>query len=481
MGNAVKEVTTVARDLLTGLETREIAGLILLATISIVLLMAAVIATWRNRGLTHRLARAKGIAEAAEAKYARLLETVSDGVLVIPLDGGPIMLSNRRAAELTGYEAGELGNLRANKLFPPKGTENWLENAIVMGKGNFVGVDLQRKNGELALVDVEATSLRHAGRMAIQLTFRPSRSAPEPQRPRRRDGDVSAASAIGTDQVPPALLRMIEEAIERGRSALSLEIAAVVVSPTASTPPTLWLRRNAPAGLLQLNPPAAWLLALGEATDQQGGPVVWLAGSGGWSDALKTLAAQEVRMMTASPILVNGKRQGLLLLGSRTSHLMSPREWDALNQVSGEVSRAVELALQFMRLTDAVEELASAERLYRHLLESAPQVLLAVDAGGRLTFCNAAGRELFYLSANAAIGRSLDELTGGQGVVAHLLQEAMHENTAPARHRVRLTTRMGAPLEAEILIVPSVDAEGTTTGAAVALTPIRSSAEEVTW
>lgn len=421
------------------------------------------------------------VAEAAEAKYARLLEATSDGVLLVPLDGGPIILSNRRAVELTGYEPGELGNLRANRLFPLKGAENWLENAIVMGKGSFMGVDLQRKNGELALVDVDAASLRHAGRMALQMTFQPSRSAPEPQRSRQRTGDVSVVSAVGSEKVPPSLLRTIEEAVERGRTALALEIAAVIVSPTTDAPLSLWLRRNTPSGLLLLTPPAPWLSALSDATDQQGGPVVWLAGSSGWGDALKTLAGQEVRMMTASPILVNGKRQGLFLLGSRTSHLMSPREWDALNQVSNDVSRAVELALQFMRLTDAVGELATAERLYHHLLESAPQALMAVDASGRLTFCNAAGREIFYLSANAATGRSLDELTGGQGIVAHLLQEAMHENAAPARHRVRLTMRTGASLEAEIIIVPSVDAEGTTTGAAVALTPIRSSAEEVAW
>jgi len=98
-----------------------------------------------------------------------------------------------------------------------------------------------------------------------------------------------------------------------------------------------------------------------------------------------------------------------------------------------------------------------------------------------LTFCNAAGREIFYLSAQAAMGRTLDELTGGEGVLAHLLRQAMEKGATPTRHRIRLTVRTGEPLAAEIIIVPSTDSEGNTTGAAIALTPIRRSTEEGTW
>ena len=467
------------RDLLTSLGTREFAMLATLAALTLSLSIAAVSA-WRMRRLTRRLARAKAAIENAEAKYALLLETTYDGVLLVPLDGGNIILGNHRAAELTGYDVSELGHMRADRLFPPKGAENWLESAMVMGKGNFVAVDLVRKTGEIASVDVDAVSLRHAGRMALQLTFRPSRSSPESRR--ARTAETKPAIAIPPDQVPPPLMRMIQEAVERGRTALTMEIAAIVISPTPGGPLSLWLRRNVPAGLLPLNPPARWLSELGEATDQQNGPVVWLAGAEGWSEALDALVIEGIRMMTASPLRAGHRRCGLLLLGSHLSHLMSPREWEVLNQVAQEVARLTELALQFMRLTEAVEELADSERLYRHLLDSAPQALLAVDRAGRLTFCNAAGREIFYLSAQAAMGRTLDELTGGEGVLAHLLRQAMEKGATPTRHRIRLTVRTGEPLAAEIIIVPSTDSEGNTTGAAIALTPIRRSIiEEGAW
>lgn len=468
------------QELLAGLGTEELARLAALtALFCLLLLTVAAVSQWRMRRLTQRLSRAKAAVENAEAKYMQLLEMTHDGVLLVPLDGRSIILGNRRAAELTGYDLNELSQLQADRIFPPRGAENWLESAMVMGKGNFVAVDLVRKTGEIASVDVDAVSLRHAGRMTLQLTFRPSRSFAETRRAHATD--LKPAIAMPPDQVPPSLLRMMEEAVERGRSALVLEIAAVVVVPAPGGAPALWLRRNVPAGLLQLTPPPPWLSELGEATDQQNGPVVWLAGAEGWSKALDALLIEGIRMMTASPLRAGHRRCGLLLLGSHLSHLMSPREWETLSQVAQEVSRLTELALQFMRLTEAVEELADSERLHRHLLDSAPQALLAVDRAGRLTFCNAAGREMFYLSANAVIGRTLDDLTAGEGVLAYLLRQAMETGTTPLRRRVRLTVRTGEPLDAEIVIAPNVDSEGRTTGAAIALTPIRRSDEEVTW
>lgn len=452
-------------------------------TLGLIFILIAVSNFAKRRRQTSRLrvARAKTAVDATEMKYRQLLDISRDAILVAPMDGGAVLLANERASVITGYSMDELSRLRVSQIFPIHGGQDWLERALVLGRGNFEPVDLQRRTGELVEVGADVAHSRHAGRMVLQIAFRPTHGITESRESLDPHQEAHTALGLATEQVPPSLARLLETIVDRIRDTLSLEMAAVVLKQPGREQMTLWLRREIAPGLLSLSPPAPWLLDLVQATEEQKGAVVWMANADGWPTSLDALASEGLRIVAAVPLRMADHRQGLLLLGSHTPRLLAPREWEALIQAGADAERAAEVAWQYTRLAKAADTLAHMEQLYRQLLDVTPQAMAAVDAFGRLTYYNQAAQQLLLLPAKAGVGQTLGELTDGQGALARLLRQVTEAGMGPARHRIHLTPPTGEEMWVDVHIVPFTDSHGKITGASVALTPVRREIEEATW
>ena len=105
--------------------------------------------------------RAEEVLRASESRYRELMEHASDGIFICDLDGRLVQV-NRRACEMTGYDAEEMLTLSIYDLLPagemaesPPDLERVHEDRIALAETR-----IERKNGSAFPVEISAKRIR---------------------------------------------------------------------------------------------------------------------------------------------------------------------------------------------------------------------------------------------------------------------------------------------------------------------------------
>ena len=170
-------------------------------------------------------ARLFAAVQSAEAKYRRLFESASDGIMVIDPATGRILSANPKAAVMTGLHEAELLTIRAHDLHPPDFVAEARRQfeAICERGQNVYELPLVQRNASAGVVQISATTLDIDGRPMVQWLMRDVTAHQRVERIRDAARRISEAALTTTEL--EALFRSIHTIISELMPARNFYIA----------------------------------------------------------------------------------------------------------------------------------------------------------------------------------------------------------------------------------------------------------------
>ncbi len=146
-------------------------------------------------------ARLFAAVQQAEAKYRRLFESASDGILVIDPATGRILSANPKAVVMTGLPQAELLTIRVHDLHPPDVVAEARRQfeAICERGQNVYEMPIVRRNGSAGVVQISATTFDIDGRPMVQWLMRDITAHQRAERIRGAAYRISEAALTASD------------------------------------------------------------------------------------------------------------------------------------------------------------------------------------------------------------------------------------------------------------------------------------------
>jgi two-component system NtrC family sensor kinase len=171
------------------------------------------------------------------------------------------------------------------------------------------------------------------------------------------------------------------------------------------------------------------------------------------------------------PCVVRGRMVAVIGLGrSSDGALLSSEDVEILRTVSGYISVAIENSLLYQEQQRRAAELELLKEFNESIVESINVGLMAVDLNGCITRLNSALEEIFSITRDEAVGKSVEDL------FAEDFADTLHQVLGPDGWRLRQTrqiyklhtaTRAGRSLVLNIALAPLSTDSDEQTGALV--------------
>ena len=144
-----------------------------------------------------------------------------------------------------------------------------------------------------------------------------------------------------------------------------------------------------------------------------------------------------LRFCAALPLVLDGcLAVGALCLSDRKPRVLRPAQLAALQRVARQIVRLVSFRRHATVLAAAHEALAIGEAQYRLLAETATDVIVTVDANGRILFANPAVERLFGYEPREVVGEPLSMLAPERDRPRH---EAVLDGVRAGRYQVSVS------------------------------------------
>ena len=144
-----------------------------------------------------------------------------------------------------------------------------------------------------------------------------------------------------------------------------------------------------------------------------------------------------LRFYAALPLVLDGcLAVGVLCLSDRKPRVLRPAQLAALQRVARQIVRLVSFRRHATVLAAAHEALAIGEAQYRLLAETATDVIVTVDANGRILFANPAVERLFGYEPREVVGEPLSMLAPERDRPRH---EAVLDGVRAGRYQVSVS------------------------------------------
>lgn len=382
--------------------------------------------------ITERAQAEKALRE-SEERFRRLSEASEEGVAIH--DQGVIVDANEALARMFGYQLSEMIGMTTDRCLAPDSWQSAVSQGELPGRPREVlGV---RKDGSTFPCELGARPYHYAGRTLHVAILRDitERKRNEEELRRRAVQQEALNAIIAAAVASPDLSELLDVILDHTLRATELEIGAVWTGGQVAT-------RGIP-------PEVGQLLGEGAASDlslpathvaqdweqvRDGGAVVPLG---------EILTRHGVRASLTVPITVEGRRIGGLSLGSA-----EPRSWSVEEIALVEaIGRQVGATAERLRLLD---EIGKQAQQMQQIVDSVPEGVLLLDAGGRVLLANPLGEEELLALAGARVGDTLTHL-GGRSL-PHLLAsppEGLWHEVRLSNGRSRVFEIIARPVETQ--------------------------------
>lgn len=171
------------------------------------------------------------------------------------------------------------------------------------------------------------------------------------------------------------------------------------------------------------------------------------------------------------PCVVRDRMVAIIGVGRESSGaLLTSEDTDLLRALSGYVAVAIDNSLLYRSEMEKAEELARLKEFSENIVESVNVGILAVDFDGRITTWNSALEEIFGVTRERALRRSVYEVFDSdmietiQNVIG---QEGWALSDTRHIYKYNAATEDGRPLTLNISLAPFEAARGVVTGALI--------------
>lgn len=181
------------------------------------------------------------------------------------------------------------------------------------------------------------------------------------------------------------------------------------------------------------------------------------------------------------PCIVRDRMVAIIGIGRTSSGaLLTSEDTDLLRALSGYVAVAIDNSLLYRSEMEKAEELSRLKEFSESIIESVNVGIFAVDFDGRITTWNSALEEIFGISRERALRRSIHEILDRdlietiQNVIGQdgwALRETRH------LYKYNASTEDGRPLTLNISLAPFEAARGVVTGTLVVVENVTTRAQ----
>ncbi|HJQ71122.1 MAG TPA: ATP-binding protein [Blastocatellia bacterium] len=191
------------------------------------------------------------------------------------------------------------------------------------------------------------------------------------------------------------------------------------------------------------------------------------------SDAGVTLFGKQEELYYYVPCVVRDRMVGIIGVGrAESGALLTSEDTDLLRALSGYVAVAIDNSLLYRSESEKAEELARLKEFSESIIESVNVGILVVDFQGQITTWNSALEEIFGITRERALGRSIYETLDGD--LIETMQNAIGQSSwalSEMRHiyKYAAATEDGRPLTLNVSLAPFEAARGVVTGALVVI------------
>ncbi|HXG90830.1 MAG TPA: ATP-binding protein [Blastocatellia bacterium] len=173
------------------------------------------------------------------------------------------------------------------------------------------------------------------------------------------------------------------------------------------------------------------------------------------------------------PCVVRDRMVAIIGVGRTSSGaLLTSEDTDLLRALSGYVAVAIDNSLLYRSEMEKAEELARLKEFSENIIESVNVGILAVDFDGRITTWNSALEEIFGITRERALRRSIFEVLDIdliETIQSVIGEEGWALNDARHIYKYNAATEDGRPLTLNISLAPFEAARGVVTGTLVVI------------
>jgi PAS domain S-box-containing protein len=190
-------------------------------------------------------------------------------------------------------------------------------------------------------------------------------------------------------------------------------------------------------------------------------------------DGLGTLSSTYEELHYYVPCVVRDRMVAIIGIGrTTTGAMLTSEDTDLLRALSGYVAVAIDNSLLYRSEMEKADELARLKEFSENIVESVNVGILVVDFDGRITTWNSALEEIFGISRERALRRSIDDIFDRD--LIETIQNVIGQEDWSIRdtrhiYKYNASTEDGRPLTVNVSLAPFEAAHGVITGTLVVI------------